>query len=207
MVKLISGVKLIFEIKMSSMSDLNWDLYPNLVRIDTMGDGSCFFHAILQCVFDRYKTSGPMDRFVIVDNFRQQLSVLLDQYYPKLGRGHLAEFGQAVPEYTLENMRTNLYSRTPVDNCYNEFVSEVLNLDIYILDYTRKIPYITGNDCDILFKGRKSIVLNYIPGHYESVGVKIPPLPTDNLKPGDHRVQTMFDPDHPLIKEIRKYVS
>jgi hypothetical protein len=185
------------------MYELNWDLHPDMVRIETLGDGSCFFHAILQCVFDRYKNSPATEKITMVDAFRAQLSDLLDQYYPDLSRGHLAEFSSVVPEYSLQSMKAILKNRFPVDNAYNEFVSNLLGLDIYILDLEKKKPYITGNDADILFKGRKSIIILYLPGHYESVGVKTVPLPNDTLGPNDCRVQTIFEPDHPLISKIR----
>ena len=64
-----------------------------------------------------------------------------------------------------------LDSDRPVDNAYNEFISDQLNKDIYILDAVTQDVYMTGSDDNVLYKDRPSIVLMYLPGHYELVGL------------------------------------
>jgi hypothetical protein len=51
-----------------------------------------------------------------------------------------------------------------------------------------------GDDYDLLYKRRKSIVILYLPGHYELVGVR--------YKNGVEK--TLFSPDDPFIKVLRR---
>ena len=90
-------------------------------------------------------------------------------------------------------MQKELDSSRPVDNVYNEFISDQLEKDIYIIDAVKKDIYITGKDNDILYKNRPSVVILYLPGHYELVGLV--------KKNGD--IKTLFNPDHDFIQAIR----
>lgn len=185
--------------------------YPNMVRIRTDPDGSCFFHAIAKAYFEPYiigkLNDKPLNRKEFVKKLRKDLSVKLKSkvdptdpespiYYDILSRGELREFSKSVPAYTLENMVKELNSNRPVDNVYNEFISDQLDKDIYILDMLKRDVYITGYDDEILYKNRPSIVLLYLPGHYELVGLD------------DHGIiKTLFDPNHPFIETIRRRIA
>jgi len=170
-------------------------------------DGSCFFHAVLKSFFIPYKTGfldgRPLNRSEFVFDFRKGLAKKLGSpidpnnplsqtYYDTLSRGKLRELGRSVPELSLENMQRELASRMPIDNKYNEFVSNILDKDIYLLDYNTQDVYITGADDDILYKNRPSIVILVLPGHYELVGVQTP-----------NGIQTLFEPSSGLIQNIR----
>ena len=113
-------------------------------------------------------------------------------YYDVLSRGQLSEFSKSVPAYSLENMQRELDSDRAVDNAYNEFISDQLEKDIYILDGIKRDVYITGYDDEILYKNRPSIIILYLPGHYELVGLEINGI-----------IKLLFDPDHDLIQTIR----
>lgn len=191
---------------------LNWEntelRYPGLVRIRTIGDGSCFFHAIAKAYFIPYKIGMidgiAIDRREFIRELRKDLSIKLGEeidnggkrYYDILSRGKLGEIGKEMKEYTLENMQKELNSSLPVDNVYNEFISNILNKDIYILDYITKDVYITGDDDDILYKDRDSIVILYIPGHYELIGEE-----------KNEGILTLFKPENELIKRIRERIN
>lgn len=196
----------------NEVQSLNWTRsnfnYPNIVRIGTIGDGSCFFHAVVKAFYTPYKigilNGIPIDKRAFIQNLRKDLAIKLVQkvdplnknsprYYDLLGRGKLKEFSKEMPEYTIENMQRVLNSNLPVDNSFNEFVSNLLNKDIYLLDYLNKDVYITGKDDDILYKGRDSIVILVMPGHYELIG-----LMTVN------GIQTLFPSDHTLIQVINQ---
>lgn len=186
---------------------INWNKefqHPNMCRIRTEMDGSCFFHAISKAISKQYMEEGinnkPLDRYTFVRQLRKDLSKTLGEkmpnsdktYYESISRGKLKEFSNYVPEYTLENMQKLLDSSKSIDNSYNEFISNVLDLDIYLLDpYTQDV-YITGDDSDILYKGRKSIVILALKGHYELIGIK----------KYDH-IQTSFDYNDEFIVYIR----
>lgn len=183
--------------------------YPGLVRIRTPGDGSCFFHAIAKAFFKPYQdgvlNGVPIDRKEFIKNFRHDLAYKLSEpisvnsnvtYYDKLSRGTLREQSKSYVQFNIEQMQKELDSNKPVDNLYNEFISDVLDKDIYLLDGVKRNVYITGKDSDILIKGRSSIVILVLPGHYELIGIK---LDNDNIK-------TLFEPDDDLIRSIKNHI-
>jgi len=194
----------------SEWENLNWDHpfgFKGLIRIRTPPDGSCFFHAITKSYFLPYitgKINGkPFNRQSFIRKLRADLAKRLGArinpknpasptFYDTLSRGELRSFAESVPFYSLENMQKVLNSNLPVDNVYNEFISNQLDKDIYILDMTKKDVYITGQDTEILYKNRPSIVILYLPGHYELVGLK-----------ENGVIKTLFEPTHNLIKSIR----
>lgn len=198
--------------------DLNWfekgfeDF--KMVAIDTIGDGSCYFHAFLHAFSIPYKeqklNNQTIDRRDFVKNMRMSLSKKLGSpinplypsgptYYNELSRGKMYEFGQEVPEYSFEEMSRRLRSSEAVGNEFNEFVSNQFNKDIYILNEEIEDVYVTGKDDDILYKGRPSVVLLYSSGdsgragHYELVG----------LKDSNNITQTYFSSTHPFIQFLR----
>lgn len=178
--------------------------FPGMVRVRIPRDGSCFFHAITRAYFKPYITGiidgKSFNRKEFIRGLRKSLSIKLSKvnsetglrYYDSLSRGKLEDFAKSVPQYSLEEMQKELDSNQAVDNVYNEFISNEIDKDIYILDMVSKDVYITGNDFDILYKGRKSIVLLYLPGHYELVGIE--------TRKG---IKTLFSPDHEFIRAIR----
>jgi len=66
---------------------------------------------------------------------------------------------------------------------------------------TKHDVYITGNDSDILYKKRPSIVLLYLPGHYELIGIMESKIDSKNT---GKTIKTLFEPNHQLIEAIRK---
>jgi len=192
--------------------------YPNLVRIRTETDGSCFFHAVIKAYFKPYirgKMNGQaLDRKKFVRKLRRDLALKLGQrvkpqdsnsttYYETLSEGDLPEISKSIPDYTLKNLQKLLDSSKPVDNIFNEFVSNELDKDIYILDLNKKDVYMTGTDLSILYKDRDSIVIIYMPGHYELVGLETNADQTYTNRSNKY-IQTLFKYDHPLIQSIRQ---
>ena len=183
-----------------------------LIRISSPLDGSCYFHAIAKAYFKPYivgKVGDEVfDRQEFVKNLRRDLSIALGNkvnpqnpksktFYQTLANGELEEISKAMPEYSLENMQKELNSNTPVSNYFNEFISNQLDVDIYILDAKKKDVYMTGSDLKLLYKERKSIVLLYLPGHYELVG----------LMDNPNSIETCFSHSHPLISAIRSRIE
>ncbi len=204
--------KSIYYLKPFEVETLDWTSYsfnfPGMSRIGVIADGSCFFHSVAQSYYKAYRRGRLndliLDRIQFIRQLRLELASKLEDHvdeddpespshYQIISRGGMESFGKIVPQYSLDSMKAELASNKPVDNAYNEFISDILNKDIYILDVMRRDVYITGKDLDILYKGRESIVLLYIPGHYELVGIR-----NNN---GD--LKTLFDPDHPFIRSIQ----
>jgi hypothetical protein len=182
----------------------------DMVSIETIGDGSCYFHALANAFYIPYrlqKLNGKnVSRKQIIQDLRQKLAIRLGEpidplnpngptFYDQLSRGELYDFGKKVPEYSFENMRKRLRSSIAVGNEYHEFVSDQFNKDIYILNADIKDVYITGNDDDLYYKNRNSVVLLNIPSrcHFELVGVKDP----------KGKIQTYFAPSHPFIQLLQ----
>jgi hypothetical protein len=206
------SAKTIYYLKPFEVETLNWSSYsfnfPRMCRVGVIADGSCFFHAVAQSYYKVYRRGRlndvVLDRLKFIRQLRLELASKLGDpvdeddsespsHYQIISRGEMESFGEIVPQYSLNSMKAELASDRPVDNAYNEFISDILNKDIYILDVMKKDIYVTGKDLDILYKGRESIVLLYIPGHYELVGIRN----------NNNDIKTLFSPDHPFIQSIQ----
>ena len=190
---------------------IEFEKFPfSLVRIRTDMDGSCFFHALAKAYFKPYivgKIDGEsFNRKNFIKNLRKDLAKRLASkidpedpksktYYEALAQGELKKISKDMGNYSLKNMQKELSSSsTPVSNIYNEFISDQLELDIYILDANKKDVYMTGTEDNLLYKNRRSIVILYLPGHYELIG----------LVDEDNEVTTLFSPQSDFIQSIRK---
>ena len=182
--------------------------YTGLSKKRTIGDGSCLFHAIADAYNKNYQ-QGHIDgnsisktefirrlRFDLADQLASPVDPLNPngpRYYDVLSRGKLHEISAKLPQYTLENMQKELRVGGSVDNVYNEFLSMLFDKDIYLLDGKTQDVYVTGNDKDILYKGRESIVILVTPGHYELVGIY-----------SNNNYTTLFKPTDPFILYIQE---
>ena len=197
---------------MNELEVLDWEglspiYYEGLVRKKEIGDGSCFFHCIADAFYEPYQM-GQKNKKDFVSNLRKELSILLSsknnkgiKWYDTLSRGTLAEFSKNVTSFSLASMVSILDSNEFVDNRFNEFVSNIFNKDIYIINYETMDIYITGNDDDILYKNRDSIVLIwYNKNHYDLAGIMQKEDVIIKLK-------TLFEFDHPFISIIRNRVK
>lgn len=177
------------------MSDLKIDKfdYPNMKLISTIANGDCFFHSILEGTNEAYKSMDLTQKTEKAHKFRTYLAeALTPEVYNKLGRGKLKDFG--LEEYSLTGMKKTLDSYKSVDNQFNELISNTLNVDIYILD--KNDVYITGNDLELLYKNRPSIVIYYNLAHYQLVGIKT-----------EKELLTFFQYDHEFIVKIRERID
>jgi len=144
---------------------LDWRNYPfdfpDMTRIGTIADGSCLFHAIAQAYYKPYRRGRVndiiLDRISFVRQLRLELASKLGDsidendpdsvsHYQIISRGGMESFGQIVPQYSLDSMKKELASDRAVDNAYNEFISDILKKDIYLLDVMRRDVYVTGED-------------------------------------------------------------
>ncbi len=205
--------------KVSPLVDQSWERlkwqgafqYPSMVRIRTFMDGSCMFHGILNSFFIPYKlgmcNGVPLNRKAFIKEIRKDLSIKLGEpidpenpgglrHYDILSRGKLSKFSdnKGLEQYSLRNMQKQLLnSREAVDNVYNEFLSNIFDIDIYMLDLNKKDVYMVGEDSGILYKDRGSVILLYMPGHYELIGLEDP----------SGNIITYFSPHHSFIESIR----
>ncbi|MEO6066604.1 MAG: hypothetical protein ABIQ41_01330, partial [Gemmatimonadales bacterium] len=142
----------------------------------------------------------PTTRKQIVKMLRKELAAKLGAkisddpdaptHYDILNNGATKEFAQEVPEFSLRNMQNVLASDEWIGFGYLEFICNALNKDIYILEMARRDIY-ASYDLHLTIKGnRRSIVLYYIEGHYELVGLLL----------SDGSFGTHFDPDNKFIR-------
>jgi hypothetical protein len=171
--------------------------YPKMVRIGTIADGSCYFHALARSRHIPYIEKKINEKSFIL-GLRKDLSNKLPDKYLTLSRGSLPDLAKDNQRYSLPNLQREILESSSIDNFFNEFISDELDCDIYILHAEKKDVYIVGDDDDILFKQRPSIVILYLEGvsHYELVGVK----------DGDE-VVTYFKPESPFILSIRDRIK
>jgi hypothetical protein len=141
-------------------------------------------------------------RMAFVKQLRRQLSELLPSerypgisWYQSLSHGELPVLSENVPEYTLENMIFELDSSSWVNHLYNEFISDILDIDIYFIDINNSNVYLTGDEYELLYKNRNSILIGYTEGHYETIG----------LCDGD-TFTVSFLPNDILIEKIREKI-
>jgi hypothetical protein len=175
----------------------------NLVIVPTIGDGNCYFHSVLRAFNIPYiKAKNSLERVNMARTFRNALADRLleidpltgDDYYSGLNNGNLEDFSKGVKEYSKDSLRKELLSSEPVDNIYQELISNAVNKDIYIIDAETKDMYNIGSAFSLYYKGRNSIIIYYTPGHYEVVGIKR----------SDGSIDTIFTPEHEIIQLCRE---
>lgn len=171
----------------------------NFVRIGAIGDGSCMFHSILQAFNKTYINSNNTEKIKITRQLRNDLSDILDKEingevcYKQLSRGELEEFSKSVPETSLKNMKKALKSNDWGDMRFLELISNILELDIYIIFYSKNnFSVYNLGDKQLYYKGRDSIIiLNSNNVHFDTVGVK-----------SGNGVRTLFDKNEPVIRQL-----
>jgi hypothetical protein len=184
--------------------------YPKIYRIGAIGDGTCLFHAIVKAFHLPY-IDQKVDRRKFIAGLKKELSDALNEkmtkfdekggditYYDFLSRGNLREFSKTDARYSLANMKQELLESKGNDNLFIEYLSEVLNKDIYILDQKKQDIYIQGDDRAILYKKRPSIVVLYLEDlrHYELIGVE-----------REGKIETMFSPEDPFILNLQNRMN
>lgn len=167
-------------------------------KIGAIGDGSCMFHAILQCFNKTYINSSTEQKINIVMQLRQDLSNILDEKigedicYNQLSRGELKEIAKYVPEVSLKNMKRSLSSREWGDVRFLELLSNILNLNIFIVFDKTKDLYNLGDE-KIYIKDRDSIIIyNNSNVHFDSVGLV-----------SNGKIRTLFSYEDDVIKKLR----
>lgn len=112
--------------------------------------------------------------------------------YDQLSRGQLKEIAQSVPEVSLKNMKRSLASNEWGDMRFLELISNVLNINIFVIFSETGDIYHSG-DSDIYIKNRDSIIIyNSSNVHFDSVGLV-----------SKSRLRTLFSYEEDVIKKLR----
>jgi hypothetical protein len=185
--------------------------YPGMVRLRTLPDPGSLLHAVFNAFFVPYRSnqfnhnSEPIGRKDMVNAYRGLLAKRLDEpidpsnalspcVYDCLARGKMKEFSDIIKEYHIEVMRSELNDTDFfLDDKYLELIANEVSKDIYILNaLTEDVHVFDHADVDMYYKGRPAVVVLFLPGHFELVGIRKPN--------GD--VVTHFSPSSAFIEAI-----
>ncbi len=186
---------------------LNWTdgyiKYPGMIKINVIKDESSLLHAVMTSIYDVYK-NNKINKCKFIQELRNNLAYKLKSYidtnnqssiyYDTLSGGILGSISKIKPDVSLENMIKTLVSNDNIGIIYNEFISNIFNINIYIIDYDKKDLYMTGLNKNYLYKIRSSIVVLISDGYYDLVG----------LISNEHKIKTKFNINHPFIIMINK---
>jgi hypothetical protein len=235
-----------------------------LVRIGTIGDGSCFFHSVLYLIDSRYRSMNDSDKKdlikIIRDMFSESLSrktwksfgngILaltsyqinlnnylankkykfinlninsnnVDEYISKL-KDSLNKYPDNLSNDIIEKLN-NIFDKI-LENTYQEYlqnikdtdvwvgdnvedsinifqyVSDIFNINIFIIKDSTKLPYLSASDCNIMYKNRPSILLLNINNvHFESIAL----ANSNNIQD----LQYILNFDNPLITKIMDIIN
>jgi hypothetical protein len=197
--------------------------YDNLVRIACIGEGSCFIHSFLKGFFREYQENNSARfRLNTAAMLRRDLAILLmteDSRYPghtyweTTGNGAFPRMvmTQIQDESLIQDMGVD-YSLAGLQRLFNsdyylgqeiyEFISEILNIDVYIFLATREDLVHLSNTRRHGVQ-RNAVVVIGNTYHYEVLAVDT--LAGQPETPGQRKTggfQTLFPPDDPFIQAI-----
>ena len=195
----------------------------DLIRIATIGDSHCFVHATLKGFYAPYQ-DNPSYRFrtELAQSLRRDLSEILGYESPDYpgylnwetaGNGIFLEYfvqelvnpelvNELRTDYSFKGIKALFNSTTYLGDASYQYISDLLNIDIYVLRATARdlFPHLSTEREDKKDFPRWAVVIVGNEFHYEPVGIVV----EENAKGKiEKRIQTAFLPDHPFIKSIR----
>lgn len=207
-------------IKMDTHEVVKVSWYPDekIVRIGAIGDGSCFFHAILNAYLKMYQiNSSPKFRRDFVQKLRRDIAESLKRpssIDPSKNNYEIASGGQFVSlyeqqklgvdfkdvfdypiDFSLEGLYKLFNSSSYLGDEVYQYASDLLGIDIYIMRLTTKDLYLHSNTYkkDNL---RPSVVISGNGNHFETIGIE-----------RDGLFQTFYTPDDPFLTKIRSKIK
>lgn len=187
--------------------------YNNLVRIATIGDGSCFIHAVMKAYDRNYQENNIGSyRSNIAAQLRRDIARMLEyenpnypgyRFWETTARGMFPSIlmqeivneelvGELGIDYSISGLQRLFNSASYLGDEVYAFVSDALNVDIYVLRATKQdlYPHINTKIQGI---NRNGIVIVGNTYHYEVLAV-------DN----GELFQTVFPPDDKFIGALSK---
>lgn len=168
----------------------------NFKTISTVGDGSCFLHAVIQGFCPQYQTLTSQQKVILAKNIRQDLAITLqeDPIYKSLSRGEIEEISKDIQEMSKEYMQKYLISGAWIDMNFVELISNIFNVNIIIISNKNKDFYYSGDPEIYFFKNRDSVFIYYYEDmHFETLAVE-----TEN------GYKTLFNSNSIIIKDCMK---
>jgi SAM-dependent methyltransferase len=187
-----------------------------VVRIGSLGDGSCLIHSILNGFLKIYQTNSNVKfRKNFAKNLRKDIANTLRKpdlknpgkiYYETVANGSFPElyaqqlsgvdfkdvFGQKV-DFSIAGLEKLFNSNANLGDEIYSFIADLLNIDLYVMRITNKDLYPHANTHKSGVP-RRSIVVCGNGYHFETVAL---------IK--NKLYQTFFESDDPFIKKIREF--
>jgi len=177
--------------------------YPNLVLISVPNNPSSILHAVLKAFFNPYITGILDDKILNRENYVRSLRRdLANKLYEKdhsgyiiydlLNGGRMRELSQYNEIFELNRFSRLLDSDKYIGVECLELLSNIVDKDIYIIDYEKKDVYSLPIHPNFLYKNRRSIVLLYLSYRFELVGIE-----------NNGGIETIFEPDHQFVSILK----
>lgn len=185
--------------------------YNGLVRIATLGDGSCFIHAVMKAIYKVYQENNNASyRLNLAMEMRRDLAVALyltnpsypeHTYWGTSGRGSFPRMVMQQindnelirdlrVDFSLSGLQRLFNSNSQLGDEVYTFVSDALNIDIYVLRATTEdlYPHLHTRKAGLV---RNAVVIIGNMYHYEVLAV--------NKEEG---FQTIFEPEDPFLIQL-----
>lgn len=185
--------------------------YDDLIRIATIGDGSCFIHAVLKAFYRPYQENNDAPyRLELAAKIRRDLAVALGldnpqypgyTYWATSGRGAFPRMvmqeindeqlvGELGVDFSLSGLQRLFNSTNQLGDEVYSFAADALNVDIYVLRATNEdlFPHYHTRRPNI---PRNGIVIIGNMYHYEVLGI--------NTEDG---IQTVFQEGDPFLTAL-----
>lgn len=186
--------------------------YNNLVRIATIGDGSCFIHAVLKGYFKPYQEDNRASaRLNFVANLRRDFAIYLsyaDENYPgqsiwsTTARGSFprllmqqllneSSLGYLHIDYSLPGLQRLFNSYNNLGDEIYSFISDALQIDVYVLKITKEDIFPHSHTSHPNTRRNAVIIVGNML-HYEVLAINTP-----------RGLQTLFPPNDPFLQVVK----
>jgi hypothetical protein len=209
----VKGTSKKFEDFPSSMT--SWYDHP-IVHMNTLGDGSCLVHSILNAMFLPYQEATDSQKAEMASDIRKDLSLSLNERvegFPEYARFWSIQTNCAFVANTVSEMESNensefstkynfleklLNSSKYLGNESYSLLAELLGIDIIVCIGKKEIfPLVKS----VMLPRRNTVVIYGTGGHYETMGVReeLQNPESGILAPF---IRTLFPPDHDFILSL-----
>jgi len=150
-------------------------------------------------IFDIAKAvEGSKDSTTVQNYFDQLVSLIPPDFVKKVTNIYTQLRKRVFEEFKVDLTKCSTWVGQEMGSVdVFEYISDYLNIDIYLIKDTTRSPYRQGVDCNIRYKNRKSVIVLWIGDtHYEAIGVLI----------GKGKIKRVFEPDDDIIKITKAYV-
>jgi hypothetical protein len=193
---------------------VSWYPDETVVRIGAIGDGSCFFHAVLNGYYPPYQSNDNREyRMALVRKLRRDIAYTLQMEDPKnlgstlyetVANGQFAalyeqqlmglDFNDIFDypvDFSLDGLQRLFNSIQHLGNEVYQYASDILGIDIYIMRLTNQDLYVHQNT-SVPGTVRKAVVISGNGNHYETIGIE-----------RNGMFQTVFDQNDPFLVALK----